>query len=1049
MRIRRVALSAIVALGLAFGLLWLLDATAPATDVAHASPSNRYVATTGSDTSNDCTDTLTPCATIQHAVDQATPDDEIRVAAGTYTGTNGYGGLSQVIYISKTVMVRGGYTTTNWAMPDPDANPTVVDAEGDGRVFYITGDISVTLEGLSITGGDATDQGAEPLNWGYDLGGGIYSITATTSISGCIIYSNTASTAHVAYGGGIFAAGGTAAINGCTIYSNTASTIYAGWGGGIHLYQCVVLLSDSNILGNRATTGMSYADPHTDCDGEGGGGGIVLIRCEADVVSNTVQNNIGCTERDRIGWGGGIYLSLSNVTVSNNLIVSNTASMGCDAQGGGLYVETSTATISSNQFLTNTASTLGMGVGGGAAFWSSEITLTHNTIQHNVASTGGYGSGGGLGLSEVTATLASNRILSNTACMGFGDIVTGPAAIGYGGGVLLYKSYADLNHNVIRGNVAATADISLPFPINGYGGGLYADRSRASLAANHILSNTANLGDEGWGGGLYLNGTGFTLTNNIVANNRVMNDGRGAGIYLHGSLNRLSHNTVSNNTGGDGSGFTILACDHFCQDNIFSFRNNIIVSQAVGIRIGENSTATVESNLWWNNGQDWDGMGTITTTNNYTGNPDFIPGLMDDHHIGPNSAALERGVDAGVTTDIDGDIRPLGGKPDLGADEYRYPMTILKEWYDLDGPPLQVGDSIQYATTVTNYSSQTMTGVMVTDTLPTGVGITSAKPPGYTGPDPLVWQISSLPASAIWTATITATVDGSTDPISGNVASVSSDQQEQVYTFPCGGGNVHCFAVNKTAQDITGMPLYEGNEIQYVISVTNECATPMAGVVVTDTLPAGVEFKSSIPSASTGPNPLVWQVGLLAGDEVWTATVSVEVDGTSNPIGGNVVVVGNAEGEELETEPIFPPGGGNIEPGLGIEKTAEDMNGFPLHIDDPIQYVITVTNQSGATGVSGVVVTDTLPAGVTFLSATSAYSGPNPLVWDLGDLAASEVWTAGVTVKVNGAANPIGGNVVLAKGRQTLEVTTDPILPIGGGALEASPSGYLPLVVHK
>jgi hypothetical protein len=63
------------------------------------------------------------------------------------------GVVTQVVYISKTITLRGGYTTTNWTTSDPEANPTTLDAQGQGRVFYITGDISPTIEGLRIVAG--------------------------------------------------------------------------------------------------------------------------------------------------------------------------------------------------------------------------------------------------------------------------------------------------------------------------------------------------------------------------------------------------------------------------------------------------------------------------------------------------------------------------------------------------------------------------------------------------------------------------------------------------------------------------------------------------------------------------------------------------------------------------------------------------------------------------------------------------------------------------------------------------------------------------------
>lgn len=60
----------------------------------------RYVAPTGSDTDNDCTDPLNPCATLAHAVSEADDGDTIDLAPGTYT-------LSMSVLIDKALNIQG------------------------------------------------------------------------------------------------------------------------------------------------------------------------------------------------------------------------------------------------------------------------------------------------------------------------------------------------------------------------------------------------------------------------------------------------------------------------------------------------------------------------------------------------------------------------------------------------------------------------------------------------------------------------------------------------------------------------------------------------------------------------------------------------------------------------------------------------------------------------------------------------------------------------------------------------------------------------------
>ncbi|HET92156.1 MAG TPA: DUF11 domain-containing protein, partial [Chloroflexi bacterium] len=179
--------------------------------------------------------------------------------------------------------------------------------------------------------------------------------------------------------------------------------------------------------------------------------------------------------------------------------------------------------------------------------------------------------------------------------------------------------------------------------------------------------------------------------------------------------------------------------------------------------------------------------------------------------------------------------------------------------------------------------------------------------------------------------------------------------------------------------------------------------------------------------------------GALRGPQSPTATLT-NLHGVS--FGDNPVGAGGWDGQlyDPSCDPTYTPsqansGGNPVYPDtpgpIQLNKTLEDVNGAPLERGDTVRYTLEF-NSSYPDVLPAVTISDTLPAEVTFVTATGVLSSVTPLSWYLGDVVSGTTWSAVITATVNNDALIVGDNTaqVLVNG----DTTTQAIAP--GGPVE-------------
>ena len=249
-----------------------------------------------------------------------------------------------------------------------------MDGEGQRRVVYITMGITPTLDGFTLTGGNATGLGGG-LTAGSEAGGGLYSKNASPTIQNTVITNNIASTqAGIrAFGGGLY------------ISNDTTSAI----------------IRKNKILSNTAGIAIQQGD-----------GGAFFVNGTADILSNTMQNNVACVNCSA-SYGGGGYIgwTSSNIILAHNLFENNQAD-----RGGGLALVWSAAQVNENRFLENTA-VFGAGLD---SYYDGGSRIHANVILSNTATGPGNGIRIYITTSPEATSIVNNIIANNQGASGAG-----------------------------------------------------------------------------------------------------------------------------------------------------------------------------------------------------------------------------------------------------------------------------------------------------------------------------------------------------------------------------------------------------------------------------------------------------------------------------------------------------------------------------------------------------------------------------------------------------------------------------------------------------
>jgi uncharacterized repeat protein (TIGR01451 family) len=368
--------------------------------------------------------------------------------------------------------------------------------------------------------------------------------------------------------------------------------------------------------------------------------------------------------------------------------------------------------------------------------------------------------------------------------------------------------------------------------------------------------------------------------------------------------------------------------------------------------------------------------------------------------------------------------------------------------------PVPVSTPFTYTLTATNSGPDAANNVTLVDTLPAGVAFQTATPSQgsciHSG-EPLGGTVTCTLGTIANAANATVDIDIDSPITTGginNSATVSTDPTvvdppanntaNEPTTIVVAEANLRVTQVDSLDPDGVNLPH------TYTVTVTNQGPGSASGVTLVDTLDPAVTYVSATPSQGScgeAGGVVTCNLGALANGASATIDIIVTNPPTPQTITNTAVVSATepdfdlTDNTSLEDTSIINP------PPTDLELVKTDSPD-PVLANGTLTYTLTVTNL-GPGPAANVLVVDTLPAGVTFVSATPSVGSCNPpsptVDCDLGTLPNGDIETVVIVVTAPASAGPITNNASVSTSQVDPNPTNDSasadtVVTVPGGA---------------